>query len=63
MDDELRINRIQPYPRKRDDGGSKQSDGEVAEEESDSTPVMPGEEPEVTDGHIDTRVAPHQWGP
>ncbi len=63
MDDELRINRIPRYPRKQSDGEARRSDGEVVEEEDEGAPAKSPDEPEVTDGHIDTRVVPLQWGP
>ena len=62
MDDELRINRIRPYPGSRNHGGSKRSDEEVTEEEGETVSNTAEGEPEVTDGHIDTRVAPPVWG-
>lgn len=57
MDDEIRINQIRPWPAD-DDTRERKNDraGEEDEQPAKRPPV--DEEPEVKDGHIDTRVAP-----
>jgi hypothetical protein len=61
MDEDIKINQIRPYPPKGDENGrsKKRTPGEADEEEERNPREGPKHgEPEVQDGHIDTRVSP-----
>ena len=62
MDDEITVRRIQPYPRKNDESGNPLRKKEDETEEEERAPAGDKKEPqpEVKDGHIDTRVSP-RW--
>lgn len=66
MDEDLRINRIRPYKPEGDGAGrsgrrrrgeTAEEAGEEDEEEQNRSDGSGNGEPEVTDGHIDTRVS------
>jgi hypothetical protein len=64
--EDLKINYVRPYPPGGDrDGRSKKrtpDDTEREEDEGAERDVPEGGDPEVKDGHIDTRVSPFRDG-
>jgi hypothetical protein len=62
MDDEITVRRIQPYPRKNDENNKSQrkNESEIEDEDKDPDGEKRPSQPEIKEGHIDTRVSP-RW--
>ncbi len=65
MDDDIRIGRISPYPSKIDPRRPRSEDDETSEDrdkDKNERGPEPDADPEIMDGHIDTRVSTVETG-